>query len=588
MRQMHSKSRALVLLGLLSQAHAELAAQGSTEYLVDGLIDRALMASDANDLEETAHGKPGHLALQNGGATRPSLATRGVGRGALPSFQSSRIRGGLRSKGEPRSPLQQPQSPAQDDQMFQQLHRQFVSGMCARSSELPKTVPRATSGVVPEKKLRVAVVGGGPSGASAAEFFAEEPNIETFLFERKMDNCKPCGGAIPLCMIDEFNLPPSIVDRQVNKMTMVSPTNKEIDIGRTLKPGEYIAMTRREILDKFLRDRAVEKGANAINALVLKVDIPKDDSSPYVIHYNDYGDGNKAGTKKSMEVDLIIGADGANSRVAAAIDAGEYNYAIAFQERIKISDEQMKRYENMAEMYVGDDVSPDFYAWVFPKYDHVGVGTGTVANRPAIKDYQTAIRERAGPKIEGGDIVKVEAHPIPESYRPVRVKGRVALVGDAAGYVTKCSGEGIYFAAKSGRMAAQAIVKLMEGGTRLPTEDEIKRTYLKDYDWAYGPTYTVLDLLQKVFFNDNAGREAFVELCDSEYVQKVTFDSYLYKKVQGGNPIDDVKLLFETLGSLFKHKYIEPAPADKPFSNPVESLNRLGSTKPKRDKVTTP
>merc|ERR1712029_485467 len=60
--------------------------------------------------------------------------------------------------------------------------------------------------------------------------------------------------------------------------------------------------------------------------------------------------------------------------------------------------------------------------------------------------------------------IKVEAHPIPEHYRPRRVQGRLALVGDAAGYVTKCSGEGIYFAAKSGRMAAEAIVELMEGG----------------------------------------------------------------------------------------------------------------------------
>lgn len=70
------------------------------------------------------------------------------------------------------------------------------------------------------------------------------------------------------------------------------------------------------------------------------------------------------------------------------MDAGTYNYAIAFQERIKISDEKMDFYKDMAEMYVGDDVSPDFYGWVFPKYDHVGVGTGTVVNRPAIKDYQ--------------------------------------------------------------------------------------------------------------------------------------------------------------------------------------------------------
>ena len=86
---------------------------------------------------------------------------------------------------------------------------------------------------------------------------------------------------------------------------------------------------------------------------------------------------------------------------------------------------------------------------------------------------------------------QVEAHPIPEHMRPRRVVGRAALVGDAAGYVTKCSGEGIYFAAKSGRMAAEAIVKLMKGGSRLPTEKEIKQTYIKDYDRLYGPTYTV-------------------------------------------------------------------------------------------------
>ena len=48
----------------------------------------------------------------------------------------------------------------------------------------------------------------------------------------------------------------------------------------------------------------------------------------------------------------------------------------------------LQYYEDLAEMYVGDDVSPDFYAWVFPKYDHVGVGTGTVVNRPAIGEYQ--------------------------------------------------------------------------------------------------------------------------------------------------------------------------------------------------------
>lgn len=74
-------------------------------------------------------------------------------------------------------------------------------------------------------------------------------------------------------------------------------------------------------------------------------------------------------------------------------------------------------------------------------------------------------------------IYRVEAHPIPEHPRPRRCKGRIALVGDAAGYVTKCSGEGIYFAAKSGRMCAEEIVKASQEGKKMAGEAAI-RAYL--------------------------------------------------------------------------------------------------------------
>jgi len=418
-------------------------------------------------------------------------------------------------------------------------------------------------------KYKVAVVGGGPSGACAAEVLAQNPNIECVIFERKMDNAKPCGGAIPVCMVHEFSLPTEIIDRKVRKMKLISPTNREVDIGQTLTPDEYIGMTRREVLDTYLRDRAISFGAKPINALVTDISVPKTNDGKYVIQFSNI-DGN---TRDSLEVDYIIGADGANSRVAKAMGAGEYNYAIAFQERIKVSDEKLKFYEELAEMYVGDDVSPDFYGWVFPKYDHVGVGTGTVVNRPAIKQYQKAMRDRCGAKIEGGKIIKVEAHPIPEHYRPKRVVDRAALVGDAAGYVTKCSGEGIYFAAKSGRMAGEAISKVVTATGRLPSQSQMTQEYIKPYDALYGPTYLVLDLLQRVFYTSNAAREAFVEMCQSEYVQRVTFNSYLYKKVQGNNPIEDLKLLVTTVGSLLRGNALTTP--DVAYSNPTESLKRL-------------
>lgn len=98
-----------------------------------------------------------------------------------------------------------------------------LSGLAASASafapsSFTSTTPvahRVASSSALDMKYKVAVVGGGPSGACAAEIFAQDKNIETVMFERKMNNAKPCGGAIPLCMIGEFDIPESTVDRKV-------------------------------------------------------------------------------------------------------------------------------------------------------------------------------------------------------------------------------------------------------------------------------------------------------------------------------------------------------------------------------------
>jgi geranylgeranyl reductase len=422
--------------------------------------------------------------------------------------------------------------------------------------------------------LRVAVVGGGPSGSCAAEVLAKA-GIQTWLFERKLDNAKPCGGAIPLCMVSEFDLPESIIDRKVRNMKMISPSNREVDI--ILKnQDEYIGMCRREVMDAYLRDRAASLGTTLINGLVTKIDTGSKRQGPYTLTYSDYASGEATGESKSLEVDVIIGADGANSRVAKAMDAGDYNVAIAFQERIKLPPEEMKYYEDLAEMYVGTDVSPDFYAWVFPKYDHVAVGTGTMQkNQALIKGLQQGIRERASNRLLKGEVIKVEAHPIPEHPRPRRVVGRMALVGDAAGYVTKSSGEGIYFAAKSGRMCAEEIVAASAGGSRIPSEADLK-VYIKKWDKKYGPTYKVLEILQNIFYSNDAAREAFVEMCDDQDVQRLTFDSYLYKRVVAMNPWQQLKLTFLTLGAVLRGQALAPA-GYRPVPSAVRSEEEMKS-----------
>merc|ERR1711933_130556 len=78
-----------------------------------------------------------------------------------------------------------------------------------------------------------------------------------------------------------------------------------------------------------------------VNGLVQNIELPETEGGAYKVKYSRY-DGKSRGTPSEAEFDIIVGADGANSRTAKVIDAGQYNFAIAFQERIKIPQEKME------------------------------------------------------------------------------------------------------------------------------------------------------------------------------------------------------------------------------------------------------
>lgn len=67
-----------------------------------------------------------------------------------------------------------------------------------------------------------------------------------------------------------------------------------------------------------------------INGLMMKSTYDGADG-PITLQYNHYDGNSKVGKPSTLEVDMVVGADGANSRVAKDIGAGEYDYAIAFQ-----------------------------------------------------------------------------------------------------------------------------------------------------------------------------------------------------------------------------------------------------------------
>ncbi len=105
-------------------------------------------------------------------------------------------------------------------------------------------------------KFDAIVVGGGPSGATAAEDLARA-GVRVALLDRA-GRIKPCGGAIPPRLIQDFDIPDSQIVAKINTARMISPTGRSVDIA--IENG-YVGMVDREHFDDFLRQRAVKAGA---------------------------------------------------------------------------------------------------------------------------------------------------------------------------------------------------------------------------------------------------------------------------------------------------------------------------------------
>ena len=300
---------------------------------------------------------------------------------------------------------------------------------------------------VSESVKRIAIIGGGPAGAIAAEGLARA-RLPVTVFEERAGWEKPCGGGLPPRVLRAY---PFLLDaaeehRRIHDVELVAWSGASVRLGLR----QPLAVYSRAVLNRLLLDRAADAGADIVGDRILRFE-------------RDAGGWRLEGRGTSYAADYLVLAAGARSRLRGLLTGhfGARDFMLTFGYYAPGAGD-------LARVQFFEDF--EGYAWAFPRPDHLSLGIcGKVGEsdmdglRARLHQFMTQHSyATASPDAAGS--AEVFSHLLPalsvESWSNLRLAGPGwALVGDAAGLVDPVTGEGIYFAMRSGELLADALIE---------------------------------------------------------------------------------------------------------------------------------
>jgi geranylgeranyl reductase family protein len=278
------------------------------------------------------------------------------------------------------------------------------------------------------------VVGAGPAGSTTAYRLARGGASVLLLDKARFPRDKPCGGGLTLraARLLPFPVDPvveDVVDRFQLRLGYRSSFERASDEPLCL-------MTQRRRLDEFLARKAQEAGAEFRDGVRVAFD-----------------EGRVVVEGEHVEAGVVVGADGVNGATARAFGLGrDHGHGVALEGNAPLD----TRYRGKLVLELG--VVPGGYAWVFPKGDHVNVGVGGWESEgPRLRAHLRRLCAAHGVDFDG--LTELRGYRLP--YRrpgSTFARDNVLLVGDAAGLVDPLSGDGMYEAFVSGKVAAEAVL----------------------------------------------------------------------------------------------------------------------------------
>lgn len=319
--------------------------------------------------------------------------------------------------------------------------------------------------VLPEaKSYDVVVVGMGPAGATAAYELSRAGLSVLGLEKHSHPRYKVCGGGLSVRIDRILDSDYKSVVEQTIDGVQFTYAGKEPLLIRSSNPIAYMVM--RDRFDQFLVEKARRAGTE-LRQCERAEDFSQSNDSVDVVT-----DRGRYRTK------VLIGADGANSVVAQRL------FSTRRLRRMPTLESEMGLgsapvYPAHGNVLIDLGVTRKGYAWIFPKKERLSIGLAGFHGRMANpKDlFHRFVKNETGLSIM--NVPPPLGHPLPlYSSRDGQAHGlvnkRALLVGDAGHLVDPLFGEGIYYAVRSGQMAATSILGHLRDG----------RASLSDYEHA--------------------------------------------------------------------------------------------------------
>jgi flavin-dependent dehydrogenase len=307
----------------------------------------------------------------------------------------------------------------------------------------------------------IAIVGGGPAGSLCGERLARA-GFSVTIFDERLAWEKPCGGGLTHKAIEAY---PFLLDaphpkKIVRKAELISSRGHRA----TLEMNKPIVIYSRKVLNGLLLDRAIAAGCTAVRSRVTNV----------------ITDGPRVRLTAAGEErwsDFIVLAAGARNQMAPETTAlGSKDLEVTLGYFVPTEEDTIK--VKFLQEFEG-------YLWSFPRADHLSVGicakmgqSSTPELRRHLDDFVT---EENIPKQGAQFYSHVLPSPEAGTIRSRRIAGRNwAMAGDAAATVDPITGEGLYYALRSGDLLAQAIAD----GQPHAYPDRLRAAFSADLEFA--------------------------------------------------------------------------------------------------------